>query len=377
MMAFTNCNVVQGHCIIKKDIIVENGKISRLTELTEGAYKIIDCEGLFLAPGLIDTHIHGLEGYDILDSSSNSIREIAIRLAKRGITSFVPSIMTADSVVMKQALKNIDDAMSSSELAAEILGIHLEGPYISCKAAGAHDISYIIEPSVQRYKDLVGEYENRIRLITIAPEVSNAMELIRYLSSKGVVCAMGHTAATYEEAMIGIRNGMCHATHLYNCMSGLRHRAPGVVGAVFDSDIFAEIIGDGVTVSSVAFNIACKQKGLDKIILVSDAIAIANQVEGKYWYNNKVVKVAENKAVTEDGIIVGSMCTLDTTIKELLNKTKLDICDLVRIASENPARLIGMENKKGAIKPGNDADFILFNNDFDIERVYIQGRQLI
>lgn len=373
-MLIKNCNIIFIDKIEKGSVLIENGKIKEINPTAPYEGETIDAEGLYLSPGFIDVHIHGAAGYDTMDGTSEAINEIAKAIAKHGTTSFTPTTMTVASEDIVQSMKVIKEAKLNGTDGANVLGAHLEGPFISPKAIGAQNPKYVLAPSIENFNKIVGDYEDAVVSITLAPEVDGAKELIKYLSDKSIKVSIGHTKATYEEAMDGINCGCSHATHLFNAMTGFSHREPGVVGAVFDSPITTETISDGIHISYPSLRTAYKVKGTDKVLLITDAMMACSMPDGMYSLGGQDVIVKSGAARLKDGTLAGSILTLDTAVKNVYNNSEYDLFEVVKMATYNAAKHCNVEHKKGLIKEGFDADLLLFDKDIDIKHVIINGK---
>ena len=377
-MIIKNCNIIFSNDIKNGSIIINNGKISEINldnninSLNDSI--IIDGKGLYISPGFIDTHIHGAGGYDTMDGTYEAINNISKTIAQYGVTSFTPTTMTVNKEEIKNALKAIHLAKQIKTEGASVLGVHLEGPFISPSAIGAQNPKFIVTPSVENFKSIVGEYEDIVNCVTLAPEISGAKELINYLNKKGITASIGHTKATYEEAMEGIKWGCTHSTHLFNAMSSFSHRSPGTVGAIFDSDITTETICDGIHIKYPSLRIAYKQKGLDKVLLITDAMMACSMKDGIYSLGKQEVKVENGAARLLDGTLAGSILTLNVAINNLHKNTNYLLSELVTMATLNPAKHCKIQHRKGLIKVGYDADLTLFDDNIDIKYTIIDGK---
>ena len=373
-MLIENCNIIFLDRIEKGSVLIENGKIKEINPKNVTDSEVIDAKGMYLSPGFIDVHIHGAGGHDTMDGTFEAINEISKTICKFGTTSFTPTTMTVAVEDIKQSMKVIKEAKENGTDGANVLGAHLEGPFISPKAIGAQNPNFLQVPSIATYEKMVGDCADAVVSITIAPEVDGAKELIEYLSKKGVVCSIGHTKANYEQAMEGIKCGCSHATHLFNAMTGFAHREPGVVGAVFDSDITTETISDGIHISFPSLRVAYKQKGIDKVLLVTDAMMACGMPDGKYSLGGQDVFVKEGAARLEAGSLAGSILTLDKAVRNVYKNSDYPLYEVVKMATYNGARHCKVEDKKGQIKEGFDADLILFDEDININKVIINGK---
>ena len=375
-MLIKNCNIIYLDKIEKGSVLVENGKIKEINPSNVNDTEVIDAEGLYLSPGFIDVHIHGAGGCDTMDGTVESINTIAKTIVQHGTTSFTPTTMTVAAEDIRKSMEVIKKLKEEGTEGANVLGAHLEGPFISPKAIGAQNPNFLLAPSVENYNKIVGDYSDAVVSITMAPEVEGAKELIKYLSDNGVTVSMGHTKATYDEAIEGIKCGACHSTHLYNAMTPFTHREPGVVGATFDTDITTETISDGIHISYPALRTAYKHKGTDKVLLVSDAMEACGMPDGQYSLGGQDVLVKNGAARLLDGTLAGSVLTLDKAVKNIYNNSNYPLNEVVRMATYNGAKHCHVEDHKGLIKEGYDADLILFNEDIEIQKVFVNGKEV-
>ena len=375
-MIITNCNIIFLDRIEKGSVLVQDGKIKEINPTNVNDTEVIDANGLYLSPGFIDVHIHGAGGCDTMDGTVESLNTIAKTIVQHGTTSFTPTTMTVSGEDIKKSMSVIKQLKAEGTEGANILGAHLEGPFISPNAIGAQNPKFVLAPSVENFKNIVGDSEDAVTSITLAPEVEGAKELITYLSDKGITVSMGHTKATYEEAIEGIKCGACHSTHLYNAMTPFTHRAPGVVGATFDTDITTETISDGIHIAYPALRTAYKQKGTDKVLLISDAMEACGMPDGKYSLGGQDVIVKNGAARLLDGTLAGSVLTLDRAVHNIKENSNYPLNEIVRMATYNGARHCHVEDHKGLIKEGYDADLLLFNDDIEIQKVFVGGKEV-
>lgn len=377
MLLIKNCNMIFLDKIKKGSILVENGKISKINPSTESLVNditTIDGDGLYLSPGFIDVHIHGAGGYDTMDGTYESINNIAKTIVKNGTTSFLPTTMTVSIPEILQSVSAIAEAKKNGTDGANVLGAHLEGPFISPDAIGAQNPKYIEKPSIETFKKMVGNNEDAVVSLTLAPEIEGAKELIEYLSNKNILCSIGHTKATYNQAMDGIKWGARHATHLFNAMTPLHHRNPGVVGAVFDSDITTETISDGIHISYPVLRTSYKIKGTDKVLLITDAMMACCMPDGEYSLGGQIVIVKDGAARLKTGSLAGSVLTLNKAIKNIYENTNYPLYEIVKMATYNGAKHCKVDDRKGLIKEGYDADLVLFDEDINIKTVIVNGK---
>ena len=373
-MLIKNCTIIYLDRIEKGSVLVKDGKIAQINPTNVQEEEVIDAQGLYLAPGFIDVHIHGAGGHDTMDGTFEAINEISKVIVQRGTTSFTPTTMTMSAEDIVKSMSAIKNAKENGTDGANVLGAHLEGPFISLSAIGAQNPNFLLAPSVENFKKIVGYYEDAVVSLTLAPEVDGAKELIKYLASKGIVASIGHTKATYEEAMEGIKCGCSHSTHLFNAMSGFTHRAPGVVGAIFDSEITAETISDGIHIAYPSLRVAYKNKGTDKTLLVTDAMMACCMPDGKYSLGGQDVVVENGAARLLNGALAGSVLTLDNAVRNVFKNTEYPLNEVVKMASYNPAKHCKVDDRKGQIKEGFDADLLLFDENIEIKKVFVNGK---
>lgn len=373
-MLIKNCKIIFHDRIEDGSILIENGKIKAINPITHDDNDIIDAEGSYVSPGFIDVHIHGAGGYDTMDGTYDALNHISKSISKHGTTSFLPTTMTCAIDDIRKSIEAIAKAKEIGTEGANVLGAHLEGPFINPEMIGAQNPKYVENPSIETFKSMVGEHIDAITSITLAPEVEGAKELISYLKENNITVSMGHTKATYNEAIEGVKCGVCHSTHLFNAMTGLHHREAGVVGAIFDSEITTETISDGIHISYPSLRIAYKQKGTDKVLLVTDAMMACSMPDGMYSLGGQDVVVKEGAARLANGALAGSVLTLDAAVRNVVKNSNYPLYEVVKMATLNPARLCKVENRKGSIKEGFDADLLIFDEDITIKKVIINGK---
>ncbi|WP_300902547.1 N-acetylglucosamine-6-phosphate deacetylase [uncultured Clostridium sp.] len=373
-MLLKNCNIIFLDKIENGSLLIENNVIKEINPSEVNDTTIIDCKGLFVSPGFIDIHIHGAGGHDTMDGTFEAINEISKTICKYGTTSFTPTTMTMSKEDILKSMMAIKKAKINGTDGAIVLGAHLEGPFISPSAIGAQNPNYLIAPSYENFKSMTGDAMDAVVSITMAPEVEGAKELASVLSSKGIRCSIGHTKATYEEAINGIKCGFCHSTHLFNAMTGFTHREPGVVGATFDTDITTETISDGIHISYPSLRVVYKQKGTDKTLLVTDAMCACGMPDGTYSLGGQPVTVKSGAARLNNGALAGSILTLNKSIKNIHDNTNYPLYEIVKMASYNGAKYCRVDDKKGQIKENFDADLTIFDENIDVKMTIIGGK---
>ncbi len=373
-MVIKNCKIIYEDRIEEGSVLIKNGKLCSFHQAEENDDTIIDAQGRYLAPGFIDIHIHGAGGCDTMDATFEALNTISKTIATNGTTSFLPTTMTCDAEDIQKAVKTIDEAMKRGTEGATILGTHLEGPFISPDMIGAQNPKYIQAPSKENFQHMVDGKLCAVTSVTLAPEREGALDLIDHLVENQIKVSAGHSAATYDEMMVAINHGLSHTTHLFNAMKGLHHREPGIVGAAFDSDITSEVISDGIHISYPTLRVAINQKGTDKMILVTDAMRACCMPDGNYNLGGQEVYVANGRAQLENGALAGSVLTLNNAVKNIYNNSKLPLHEVVKMATLNPAKYCGVDDHKGLIREGYDADLILFDDEITITHTIVGGK---
>lgn len=376
-MRIENAKIIYPDRIEEGAVRVEGEKIAEINPCPQREEEVVDAQGMYLSPGFIDIHIHGAGGRDIMEGSEEAVNVVAKAIAAHGTTSFVPTTMTEAAGAIRKAVALVSRMKNKRTEGANVLGIHLEGPFVNPKKLGAQNPKYARLPSVEAVQDMIGGYEASVLTVTLAPELPGSIPVIRYLAAQGIHVSMGHTDADYGTAMEAIKAGVSHATHLYNAMSPLRHRDPGVVAAVFESGITTEFIADGIHIDYPALRIAMRQKGTDAICLITDAMMGCTMPEGKYMLGGQEVWLADGMAKLRDGTFAGTLLTLDEAVRQLKDHTEYPLYEIVKMATWNPARYCGVEDRKGRIAAGYDADFLLFDEDISVRQVVIGGKTLL
>lgn len=372
--------VTKSQVIEKGYVLVSNGVIQAVGE-TELLNWEPNCESIdinedsLIFPGFIDPHIHGVSGADVMDATFEAMETISEALPQEGTTSFLATTMTENYSSLVNATRNVAEFMSSNYQGAEVLGLHLEGPFISPKQSGAQPRDNILGPNIKIFMELHNLAKGNIRLVTLAPEEKKGLELVSHLKSKGVVSAVGHSEATYEVINQAIKNGLTHATHLYNAMRPLHHREPGVVGGVFlHPEISAELILDGIHIAEEMAKLAFQIKGSKKIQLVTDSMRAKGLAEGKYQLGGQRVIVKKGQARLANGTLAGSILKMNEAVKSAHKLFTQNLCGLAHMSSTNAAEELGIADRKGSIEVGKDADIVVLNSDFEVLMTMCKGK---
>ena len=353
----------------------DSGKICGIVdELPTGA-DTIDAAGNYVAPGLIDLHIHGFLGADTCDASPEGIRTMAYGVAKNGVTGFLPTTMT---VSKEQIVASLDAVRSLKEESktwngAEIIGVHAEGPFINPTKKGAQAEENILVPDA----DFIIEHSDIITSVTLAPEMDKDHACIKKLAAESdVLVSMGHTDATFDEAMSAVKDGVNHATHLFNVMSPLAHRNPGVVGAALASEnVSVEVIADTFHINPGLYTVIAKVKG-DKMVLITDCTRAGGMPDGEYELGGQPIFVKGIECRLADGTIAGSVLTLNRAVKNVIDHTNLPVYEVFNMASLNPATSIHCDDRLGSLEEGKDADIIIADENINIIRTIKKGKTI-
>jgi len=341
----------------------------RIAAIRRGIDRRADlCTDGWIAPGLIDLQVNGAYGFDLTVDSA-SIAEVAARLPATGVTAFLPTIITSPLEAYPRFLRDLERAANEAR-GAQVLGAHLEGPYLSPKRAGAHNPNYLRAPNRAELEHWAGS--PIVRVATLAPELPGALEMIRELCAQGIIVSAGHSDASYAQARAGFDAGITWGTHLFNAMSPLSHREPGLVGALLSSDVPVGLIADGVHVHPAAIKTVFRAKGARGITLVSDAMMAMGMEPGRYTLGDRQVIVDATSARLDDGTLAGSILQMDTAIRNVIEYTGCSLADALTMASATPARVLGLA-KRGRIEESGDADLLVLDKSLRVEMTIARG----
>lgn len=363
------------HKFEKKDILTEGERISEIREcggVPAAGESVIDAEGMYVIPGLVDIHFHGAVGYDFCSASNEELQKIAEYEAKNGVLAICPATMSYN----EEILSDIMDKASQyhEDTGAELVGINLEGPFINIEKAGAQNPEYIMSADAAMFARLQQRSGGLIKLVDIAPETKGAMEFIEQCSGQ-VKISLAHNCSDYETAREAFSKGACHVTHLYNAMPGINHREPGPIIAALEAGAEVELIADGIHVHPAMVRTTFRMFGADKVILISDSMEATGLLDGDYQLGGQGVTVKGKKAVLTEkpDVIAGSVTNLFDCMKNCVQTMEIPLEDAVRAATENPARSIGVENDYGRIAGGNYANMLLLDKELQIGRIIQKG----
>jgi len=368
-------------------LFVEDGLISVISSRDQRALPnnvtVVDLADAILAPGFIDIHMHGGAGLDVMQAPLGELPRLNKFLTTHGVTGYFPTTVAAPLDQTCAALERLADAIESAQgsyannggaVQARPLGIHLEGPFLSHRRRGVHPPEYLVEPTLEIFDSLWQAARGQVRMMTIAPELPGAIEVIAEAARRNVLVSIGHSDAVIEAARAGVKAGARHATHTFNAMRPLDHRDPGIVAEVLmDGQISADIIVDGIHVAPEVIQLFLHAKGLDRSVLITDATAAAGMPDGTYQLGPIQVEVKDGKC-TMDGKLAGSVLTMDRAIRNVTQFAGWSLQDAVRAATLNPARAAGLK-QSGVIAAGADADLVVLSPDGEVRETIVRGRR--
>lgn len=381
-----NGKILTPYRIIPNGSVLITGGI--ITAVSEGNIDVsdaieIDAKGNYIAPGFIDIHVHGGGGHDFMDGSENAFLKAAETHARYGTTSMSPTTLTSEKEDLMKTLELYETADRKNVNGAQFIGMHLEGPYFAMSQRGAQDPRYIRDPDPAEYMDVLAR-TNVVTRWSAAPELKGAIPFAKYLRSKGILAALAHTDAIYEEVLEGFENGYTLATHLYSGMSGVTrrnaYRYAGVIESAFIIDeMDVEIIADGIHLPAPLLKLIYKIKGPDRIALITDSMRGAGMPEGESVLGNLNTGL---KVIIEDGVaklpdrssFAGSVATTDRLVRNMIRMAGVPLLEAVRMMSTTPARIMNISDKKGSLVEGKDADIVIFDEDINIQHTIIKGR---
>ena len=366
MLGFKNVNAyVEGKGFIKTDIAVENGLIKDIKLGAVDSEIASLSENAIVVPGFIDQHIHGAMKCDAMDGSLNALSDIATAIAGEGTTGFLATTMTQSPENIKNALTAVNDYINLNKVdGAELLGVHLEGPFISPKHVGAQPLEYVASPSVEVMKKYLDYAGGNIKIVSLAPESEGAEDLVKFLVENGIVASIAHTGAKYKDCEKAVSWGMSNVTHTYNAQTGLHHRDAGVVGsALLMDELSCELICDLIHVSVPAIKLVIKNKPADKVILITDSMRAKHMPDGESELGGQLVIVKNGEARLVDGTLAGSVLKMNDAVKNVHLAAGVPLETAIDFATVNPAKKLGVYDRVGSIKEGKEANFTVLDKD--------------
>ena len=373
-MLLKNGKIVLADRIITGDILLVDGKIRKIMEKDHPFYEqAIDLQGKYVVPGFIDVHIHGANGADAMDGTTEALKTISTFVAKHGTTNFLATTLTSTKENLENVLAKAGELQNKELDGANIFGVHMEGPYFDVQYKGAQNEKYIKPAGIEEIKEFLSVKPGLVKLFSMSPKGEASLEAIKYLRSQGVVVSIGHSAVFFDDVQKAIKAGLGHSTHTFNGMRGINHRELGVAGAVLNSDdIMAEVIFDKIHVHPETVRLMIRAKGVDKIECITDAMSATGLAEGNYKLGELDVYVKDNQArLVSNDSLAGSVLTLDKAFKNII-ELGYSIFDAVKMTSTNAAREFGLN--AGEVAEGKDADLVILNPDYSVDMTLVKGK---
>lgn len=376
MTIIKNVRIIRGQKLVAATVITEGGKIQRIVEeslVSTDSFQgnIVDGGNQLLIPGMIDVHIHGAHNFDMMDGTVESIQAVSKACAETGCTSFLVTSVSSSLEALLQMIEQTKEVIGK-EQGAKIAGIHLEGPYLNVEKKGMQNPAFLRHPDLEEMATIFDVADGLIKMVTIAPELPGGLELIEFLKARGVVVAIAHSNATYEEAQMAFSKGASHITHCFNAMPAIHNRAPGLVTAALEEDsVSVQAIVDGVHLHPGIVRLMHKIKGPDKMVLTTDALQAMGVGDGDYLFGGHQVTVVDGVARLQDGTLASSTVTMNRSL-QFSTSFGIPLADTVQMAAETPATVLGMVGV-GQIKEGFVADLVLLDEDFNVMATWING----
>lgn len=361
--------------VVTTNIGFENGKIVYIGNDDSQIESIASVNGI-VVPGFIDQHIHGAGGSDGMDGTEKDLQTISETIAREGTTGFLATTMTQSPQNISKALTAVKDIMQKGEFkGAEVLGVHLEGPFISPKHIGAQPLEYVAKPSVEIFDEYDRLSGGNIKIVTLAPEQEGGLELVEHLAKLGKVASIGHTGSKFDDVERAVKAGAKNVTHTYNAQTALHHREVGVVGsAMLFDELNCEVICDTIHVSVPAIKLVIKNKPHNKFTLITDAMRAKGMPDGLSELGGQTVIVKNGEARLEDGTLAGSVLKMNVAVKNLVEKAGVSFTDAIDFATRNPAENIGVLAERGTVEVGKRADFTVLDEDFNVLLTVVGGK---
>ncbi len=378
-IALTGGRIITPFRIIEEGtILIDNGKIAGLGKTSEikiaQGVNVIDVQGKTVCPGFADLLVHGGAGHGFADDNGQSIEKISSYFLQHGSTTMLASLFAKPEKLLLKDLKRVADYIEQHS-ESNVRGIHMEGPYLNKNFKGAMNSNYLWKPSVESWNKIWEASKGQIKIMTIAPELPNAVDVMRAAAQDGVVLSVGHSMATYDEMLNAIDNGAAHVTHIFNAMQQFHHRTPSVVlASLLHNELKIELIADTLHVHPAVIRLLLKLKGSGGIILVSDSIRAGGMHEGEYEFADQKIIMKGKKAFLEDGTLAGSTLTLNLAVKNMVEAAGAQITQAMRMASLNALKVIDLDHKKGILAVGKDADIVVLNNNYEVELTLLNGK---
>lgn len=369
---YTPSEIIQNGCVL-----IENGIIKAISlQPLNGRYNSIDCKGKWLLPGFIDIHVNGGGGGMSIDGTRESIEKIVTAHAKYGTTGMLITTISVEDSLLEQSIVNITEVINGNVAGAKVLGIHLEGPFLSNGKRGAHQKQFLKKPDMELFNKINAIAKGHIKILSLAPELENAFDVIQQACKKDVIVGFAHSEADFNTTRKAIDSGMRLCTHLFNGMAPLSHKEPGPVGAFLTTqETYVEIISDGIHIAPPIMEIIYKSKSKQEIVIVTDAVTPAATDMKTFEILGVELEVRDNSCyMPNTDNLAGSALTMNKAVKIFNSHTSSTLLDAINMASLNPARLLKIDNKKGSIEVGKDADLILTDADLNVSLTIVEGK---
>ncbi|MFC3034605.1 N-acetylglucosamine-6-phosphate deacetylase [Pseudoalteromonas fenneropenaei] len=365
--------ILTGHAVL-----IAGERIAAITVQPDPSIEIIDLPELTLMPGMIDLHIHGREGADVMDAKPESLQRIACSLAKYGVTGFLATTVTADWQQTLAALRCVKQVMANPiNEGARLLGAYSEGQFFSSRFKGAHNTHFFLPLEQQYFEQMLAAAGASLKVVALAPELENAQQIIRWLSEQGIKVLLGHCDSSYDTTCDALNAGACGGVHVFNGMRGLHHREPGTVGALLHrQEALVELIADGVHLHPAVVDLIYRLKGAEHMTLISDCVNAGGLVDGRYQLGEMAINVNNGIATTDEGSLAGSTLTLDKALRFLREQTEVSELDAVKMASLVPARFLGIAAQTGSICVGKFADLCALDSSGEVIATWVAGKQV-
>ncbi|GMQ59049.1 N-acetylglucosamine-6-phosphate deacetylase [Vallitalea sediminicola] len=374
-MIIKNGNVLVKGKISSRDVLIEDGKIQGFNVSDEKDSQVIDAEGMYVLPGFIDVHTHGGNGIDTNLATKEELKELSGFFATKGVTGYLPTLLTDTHERTCEIVEIIGNMMKEQKDGSKILGIHMEGPFLSREFKGAMPDELIADSSVEKFMEYEKKSDDNIKTITVAAENPGVIELIKYAVSKEVVVSLGHTGATYEDCMMCIEEGASRITHTFNGMRQLHQHQPSILGAALESDAYCEAICDGLHLHPAIVRLMIKTKGIDKVIGITDSVMAAGLPDGKYKLGvNDIVVVNGDARLAHGDSRAGSTLTMNQELKNIMEFTRLPIEECIKMITINPAKMLNIDKNKGSLDIDKDADIVIMDKNYNVIYTIVEGK---
>ena len=362
--------IMTGYIGISKGKIAETGEGKPSRQYSHE----VDGKNRYALPGFIDGHIHGAAGADTMDATQESLHKMAAWLPNEGTTAFLATTITQDEKAIEAALEQVD-LFSNQTGEAELVGVHLEGPFVNPKKAGAQPLSHIRKPDVELFRKWQQLSGNNIKVVTLAPECDEDYQLTELLASEQIVASAGHTDASFEQIKKAAKQGIEQLTHLCNQMNGIHHRDVGAVGAGFLlPTLMSELIADGIHVAPEMLRLIYQNVGPERLILITDSLRGKGLEDGTYDLGGQAVTVKDGKALLPDGTLAGSMLQMKDAVRNMAAFANASVLDIAKMTAENPAKQYRIYDRKGSLEKGKDADIVLLDDQLTLQATYCRGK---